>query len=196
MHLHLATNPDHPDPSLAANGVDQAAQGRTDAPITVRQLGPDDRHHIEAVFTELSDQDRYYRFLRPMPTYPPAVMDLLTAMDGHDHVAVGAFVGSTCVGVARFIRSSRRPTSAEVAVTVSGRCRGRGLARRMIAQLDDLAAERDLDRFEIYVHPENRRAARLFRSLGFHLAYEDGTLEGERPVLSGHPAAAALALAA
>lgn len=184
MSLHLLNDSDPTTPPPA------------DGPVTVRELGPADGHHIEAVFADLSDQDRYYRFLRPMPTYPPAVLDLLTAMDGHDHVAVGAFVGPTCVGVARFIRSTRRPTSAEVAVTVSGQARGRGLARRMIALLDDLAAEVNVERFEIYVHPENRKAAHLFRSLGFSLTYEDGTLEGERAVLSGHPAAAALALAA
>ncbi|MEM9565475.1 MAG: GNAT family N-acetyltransferase [Actinomycetota bacterium] len=159
-------------------------------PIEVRQLGETDAHHIEGLFNGLSDQDRYFRFFRPMPTYPTAVMDLLTGMDGIDHVAVGAFVDGTCAGVARFIRSTRRPTVAEVAVSVADGHRGMGLARRLVAALDVLAVDRDIERFEIYVHPGNRPAAQLFRSLGFTLVLDSGTLEGERRVGAAEPAPA------
>ncbi len=159
-------------------------------PIEVRQLGEADGEHIEGLFTGLSDQDRYYRFFRPMPAYPRAVMELLTGMDGIDHVAVGAFADGTCAGVARFIRSTRRPTVAEVAVSVAEAHRGRGLARRLVAALDVLAVDRHIERFEIYVHPANRPAAQLFRSLGFTLVLDSGTLEGERPVGAIQPAPA------
>lgn len=151
-------------------------------PFTFRQLTGDDRDHIEAVFDGLSDQDRYYRFFRPMPTYPASVLELLTGMDGVGHVAVGAFDGDTCVGVARFIRSTRRPESAEVAVTVAGTHRGCGLARRMVESLNELAADRGIGEFEVLVHPSNRAAARLFRSMGFAMALEDGSVIGHRPV--------------
>jgi GNAT superfamily N-acetyltransferase len=151
-------------------------------------LTGDDRHHIEAVFDGLSDQDRYYRFFRPMPTYPTSVLQLLTSMDGVGHVAVGAFDGDTCVGVARFIRSTRRPESAEVAVTVAGTHRGCGLARRMVESLDRLAADRGIDEFEVVVHPSNRAAASLFRSMGFTTALEDGSVIGHRRVgIDQHP---------
>lgn len=150
--------------------------------ITVRQLTIQDDHHITAVFEALSDQDRYYRFFRPMPTYPASVMDLLTGMDGIGHVAVGAFDRGRCVGVARFVRSQRRQDSAEVAVTVSDTHRGCGVARRMVEVLDDLATERGVEEFEVLVHPANRSAASLFRSMGFAMALEDGTVVGHRPV--------------
>jgi len=152
----------------------------------IRQLTDRDHHHIEAVFESLSDQDRYFRFLRPMPTYPASVMELLTGMDGVGHVAVGAFDQDRCVGVARFVRSQRQPGTAEVAVTVSGSHRGRGVARRMVEALDVLGAERGVEVFEVLIHPSNRSAARLFRSMGFTMALEDGSVVGHRPVGAGH----------
>lgn len=151
-------------------------------PFAFRQLTSHDRHHVEALFDGLSDQDRYFRFFRPMPTYPASLLDLLSGMDGVGHVAVGAFDGQACVGVARFIRSTRQPGRAEVAVTVAGTHRGCGLARRMVQSLDQLAADRGIDEFEVLVHPSNRAAARLFRSMGFTMALEDGSVVGHRPV--------------
>ncbi|MEL6981354.1 MAG: GNAT family N-acetyltransferase [Actinomycetota bacterium] len=165
-------------------------------PFPIRQLTSQDHDHIEAVFDGLSDQDRYYRFFRPMPTYPASVRELLTGMDGIGHVAVGAFDGDTCVGVARFVRSSRHPGSAEVAVTVSATHRGYGIARRMVEALDELAAERGIEEFEILVHPSNRAAASLFRSMGFAMALEDGTVVGHRPIGAAKADADQLALAA
>lgn len=165
-------------------------------PVYVRELDSADSAHVEAVFESLSDQDRYFRFFRPMPTYPAAVMDLLTAMDGAGHVAVGIFVDGNCAGVARYICSTRRPGVAEVAVSVHAGFRGRGLAPQMLTALEDIAAERGVERFEILVHPSNRGASRLFRSLGFTLALEDGSLVGERPVGADRAEPGELALAA
>ena len=150
----------------------------TSAPLLVRELTTADRDHVIAVFETLSDQDRFFRFFRPMPTYSSSILQLLTAMDGADHVAVGAFVGPTCVGVARYIRSTHRPSRAEVAVTVSAEMRGRGVARRMLGPLHQLAEKRGVEEFEIYVHPQNRVASRLFASLGFATRFEDGSVVG------------------
>jgi hypothetical protein len=87
--------------------------------IAIRELTAGDRDHIIDLFEQLSDFDRYLRFFRTMPTYPASVLNALTAIDRHNHVAVGAFVDGTCVGVIRYVRLSRRPTTAEVAGTVS-----------------------------------------------------------------------------
>ena len=181
--LPTVPDPTLPDPTLPD-------------PIVIRELSGADRPRIEGLFNGLSDQDRYYRFFRPMPTYPASVIDLLTAMDGIGHVAVGAFDGDRCAGVARFVRSGRRPTTAEVAVTVSAHYRGRSIARRMVERLDDLAADRGIEELEILVHPSNRPAAGLFRSMGFTLAVEDGTIVGHRPVGDGDRSDAEPALAA
>lgn len=151
--------------------------------LMVRELGPDDADQIIAVFEGLSDHDRYTRFFRPMPTYPAATLELLTGMDGVRHVAVGAFDGDRCVAVARFVATARRPSVAEVAVTVAASHRGRGLAGRLVATLGPLAAARGITEFEVDVLPTNRAAASLFRNAGFRMRFDSGSLVGHRAAL-------------
>ncbi len=167
-------------------------------PIVVRELGPADRAAVIELFEGLSDADRYYRFLRPMPSYPPSMVRLLTAMDGVDHIAVGAIdPGGRALGVARFVRYSGRPDTADLAVTVAGAARGRGLARRLIEAAADAAGSVGIVELTIDVHPQNRPALALFRSLGFELHFDDGTIVGRRAVESTlDPEPAALAIAA
>lgn len=150
--------------------------------IDIRELTADDADQIIDVFEKLSDFDRYLRFFRPMPSYPSSVLASLTAMDGADHTAVGAFVDGTCVGVIRSVRLSRRPSSAEVAVTVSSEFRGLGIARRLMAALTELAHATGVEQFEIDVLPSNRAALALFRSLGFTMRFDSGSLVGNRAV--------------
>lgn len=150
--------------------------------IDLRELTAEDREHIVELFEQLSDFDRYLRFFRTMPSYPSSVLDALTAIDGYNHVAVGAFVDGTCIGVIRYIRLSRRPTTAEVAVTVSSGFRGLGVGRRLMIALTELARDRGVEHFEIDVLPANRAAAALFRSLGFAMRFDSGSLVGSRTV--------------
>lgn len=81
-------------------------------------------------------------------------------------------------------------------MTVSGAHRGRGVARRMVESLDELAVERGIEEFEVLVHPANRPAANLFRSMGFAMALDDGSVVGRRPVGIARPEGAELVLAA
>ncbi len=150
--------------------------------VTLLELTADDASQIVELFEQLSEFDRYLRFFRPMPSYPSSTLKALTAMDGHDHVAVGAFVNGTCVGVIRYVRTSRAPTTAEVAVTVSSDYRGLGIARRLMAMLTELALGRDVETFVIDVLPSNRAASALFRSLGFTMRFDSGSLVGTRAV--------------
>ena len=108
------------------------------------------------------------------------VIDLLTAMDGVDHVAYGALAAGRCVGAARFIRATSRPRSAEVAVTVAPEFRSRGIARLLVTALEQRAESCAIDTFEVNIYPENRGASALFRSLGFDTRFEGGVITGER----------------
>ncbi len=151
--------------------------------ITIRELSRADANEIIDFFEGLPADDRFFRFFRPMPVYPPSMLDFLVDIDGVDHMAVGAYDGQRCLGVARCVRQTDRPDTAEVAVSVAAEARRCGLARRMLDALSPVAAEQEVDRFEINVHPENRKAVKLFRSLGFATAFEDGTIVGSRSVI-------------
>jgi acetyltransferase len=146
----------------------------------VRELTSADRANVIDLFDGLSDRDRLFRFFRAMPEYSKPIIDLLTAMDGVDHVAYGALAAGRCVGAARFIRATSRPRSAEVAVTVAPEFRSRGIARLLVTALEQRAESCAIDTFEVNIYPENRGASALFRSLGFDTRFEGGVITGER----------------
>ena len=52
-----------------------------------------------------------------------------------------------------------------------------------MSTLTELAAERGVEHFEIDVLPSNNPAAKLFRSLGFTMAFDSGSLVGSRAVV-------------
>ena len=150
--------------------------------ITLRQLTPGDRKHVRTLFEGLDTHDRMMRFLQPMPRMPDRHIARLSSMDGIGHVAVGAFDGERCVGIARYIRLRNTPGRAEMAVTVASDCRRRGLARRMLGWLEWHADQSGVSEFEVTIAGVNAPAAALARSLGFTLRVQSGELTGVRPV--------------
>ena len=166
------------------SAVDRRAQIRNEGPqspdVLVRELTSEDRADIIGLFEQLSYRDRVFRFFRAMPEYQPPVIELLTAIDGFDHVAYGAFTEGRCVGVARFIRAASRPEAAEVAVTVAPTHRSRGLARLLVGALESPAERCGVDTFEVNIYPENRGASVLFRSLGYNTRFADGIITGSK----------------
>jgi GNAT superfamily N-acetyltransferase len=164
-------------------------------PVRVRPLRPSDAPGIQAGFEALSEMSRYYRFHSGMRRLPERLLRYLTEVDGIDHVALVAFeVGATDasrgVGVARFVRDRAAPRTAEVAVTVLDRAQGRGVARRLLAELGEAARVRGIDTFKLSVIAGNQRARRLIASLG---AVGQGSVAD---VMTFHLPVTALALAA
>lgn len=150
--------------------------------LTLRQIGPADAASMRSFLERLSDHDRYMRFLRPMPRVTESLVDALCSADGALHVAVGAYDDDRLVGVARYVCLRDDPRRAELAFSVDPSYRGRGVARRLIGEVIEHAEGGVPTSIEVYIHPENRTAASLVRSLGFSLRYRDGLLEGEIPV--------------
>lgn len=154
----------------------------TPTTTTIRELSPSDRSDLRSLLEGLSPEDRHRRFLRAMPRIPESVIDALSAIDGHDHVAVGAFEGDRLVGVARFVRLPDEPATAEVAVTVAATHRRAGLGRRLIESLVSMAPERDIDTLEVQIDPANLPARSLAGSLGFRFAFDGHEIVGRRDV--------------
>lgn len=150
--------------------------------LTLRQIGPADAGPMKSFLERLSDHDRYMRFLRPMPRVTDALVDALCSSDGTLHVAIGAFDDDRLVGVARYVCVRQDPRRAELAFSVDPSHRGRGLARKLVGEVIRGAEGGIPESIEVYVHPENRAAAGLVRSLGFSLKYREGLLEGSAPV--------------
>jgi RimJ/RimL family protein N-acetyltransferase len=147
--------------------------------ITLRELVPADRALLAAAFERLSPRSRYLRFLTPLPALPERTLDRLAAVDGREHVALTAVHEGRVVGVARYVRDRRDREVADVAVTVVDAHQGRGLGRRLLVALLELAADRGLRALTFDVHPDNLVMLRLLHSLGARTAWRDGLLHGE-----------------
>ena len=160
--------------------------------ITIRPLVPGDRALLAAAFERLSPRSRYLRFLTPLPALPERTLDRLMAVDGHEHVALAAVLEGELVGVTRYVRDHRDRGLADVAVTVTDDHQGRGLGRRLLVVLLEVAAGHGLRALTFDIHPSNQAGRRLVLSLGARLEWRDGLVHGELPT----PAGAELGVAA
>jgi GNAT superfamily N-acetyltransferase len=154
--------------SVGFSGTNARKLRRPTLPVRVRPIRQSDAPALQAGFEALSEASRYYRFHSGMRSLPERLLSYLTEVDGTDHVALVAFEleGDRGVGVGRFVRDASAPTTAELAVTVLDRAHGRGVARRLVAELGQAARARGIQTFTMNVIAGNQRARRLLSSLG------------------------------
>lgn len=149
-----------------------AAEAEAARSLVIRPIAPSDQAALQAGFAQLSAESRYFRFHAPMARLPDNLARYLTRVDGVDHVALVAYEREprcetgALLGVARFVRSRQVPSSAELAITVADRARGRGLAHALLHRLASQARERGIDTFTMLVLRDNKRVRRLLQHLG------------------------------
>jgi hypothetical protein len=157
-----------------AGGV-RLADGTT---VAIRPLGPGDGNMLAAGFDRLSDLSRYRRFLSPVPRLTSSMLTFLTSVDGINHRAWGAMIdepaGPVGAGVVRWVRSSKDPAVADMAVTVIDDYQGRSLGALLqdIAVIDAFAF--GIERFEGVVLGENIASRRMLARGGARLRPEGG----------------------
>lgn len=134
-----------------------------EATVIVRPLQRDDAAPLLEIFEGLSPRSREQRFLAPKPTLTSADLRQLTAVDGHDHVALAAFsvVDDRPIAVGRFVRSEDDSRSADVAVAVVDAWQGRGVGTLLATALSERARELGIARFSALMAQDNEAAARL-----------------------------------
>lgn len=143
--------------------------------LLVRHIRPTDKRLLNAGFEHLSEETRRKRFLAPKPRLTAADLRYLTEVDGRDHVALIAVLlddWTRPVAVARYVRLSDDPTTAEVAVTVDDDYQGRGIGRRLGLLLADEARANGIERFSAEILGDNIPALRLMRTISDRLAEE------------------------
>jgi RimJ/RimL family protein N-acetyltransferase len=133
-------------------------------------------------FTRLSPRSRQMRFLTRKDELSPAELRHLTDVDHDDHEALGAVdcADGRGVGIARYIRDTEDPQTAEIAVTVIDDWHGRGLGTQLLAQLTERARSAGIRRFTALVAEDNTAVARMLRKAsGSLVSRGPGTVDYE-----------------
>jgi GNAT superfamily N-acetyltransferase len=136
--------------------------------VLIRPIRREDKDVLLDGFGRLSPESRYRRFFSPMSELGHREVRYLTEVDHRTHEALVATDPSTGegYGVARFVRSSTDPRTAEVAVAVVDNWQGRGLGTALLDALAARAREEGVERFTASVLANNPSMLELLRGLG------------------------------
>ena len=136
--------------------------------VLIRPIRPSDKHRLTAGLRRLSERTIRLRFLAAKPRLSAAELRYLTEVDGHDHIALVAVLADdpeTLVAVARCVRLSDRPDTAEMAIVVADPLQGLGLGRRLAQLLADEARAAGVQRFAATMAGDNVAAQRVMRTI-------------------------------
>jgi acetyltransferase len=137
--------------------------------VTVRPIRPEDAEMEASFVRNLSDHARHFRFGTAMKELTREMLVRFTQIDYDRELALLVLVEQggreVEVAVARYARTS--PESADVAIVVSDAWQGKGLGRRLLVRLIELARARGIRRLEGEMLSENLPIRNLLASLGF-----------------------------
>jgi len=136
--------------------------------VRVRPIGPEDSVLVADIFARLSPASRLARFLVPKWRLSIAELRYFTEVDRHNHealIAVTRLRGEP-VGVARFVRDSQDPRSAEVAIEVVDDWQGRGVGSLLVRRLATRARREGVAQFTALMSADNERSRRLLSKAG------------------------------
>lgn len=122
--------------------------------VLFRPIVPGDRVRYERLFTRLSPETLYRRFMTAVPRIDTRLLERLVNVDYTDRLAIVALVEDEIVGVARY--DVLRPGIAEVALVVEDAWQGRGIGSRLLWRISAAARKRGVEAFEAEVLGENR----------------------------------------
>jgi len=136
--------------------------------LVIRPISPDDKEGLSEKFDRLSEESRYRRFLSPHDRLSAAELRYFTEVDHHDHEALVAVDPRTRagVGIARYIRWTEDPQSAELAVAVLDDWQGKRVGTRLASALAERAREEGINVFTAFVLADNNAMLSLARELG------------------------------
>jgi len=162
-YSHMAI---HPYPSqLVAEWT--ASDG---ARVVVRPIRPEDAEIEQAFVRKLSPESRYFRFMDTIRELTPQMLVRFTQIDYDREMAFIAVTDAggeeTEVGVARYV-TNPDASSCEFAIVVADDWQRRGLGRRLMTQLIEVARARGLASMVGHILATNRSMITLSANLGF-----------------------------
>jgi RimJ/RimL family protein N-acetyltransferase len=149
--------------------------------VTVRAIRRDDGNDILEVFRNLDRESIYRRFFSPKKELTEGELKQLTDVDFSQVVALVVTTqgkeGETLIGGGRFAFSGPSSQRAELAFLTEADYRGRGVASLILSQLERIAREMGVVRFEADVLAENQSMLAVFRRSGLPMRLKrDGSV--------------------
>ena len=148
------------------------------AVVTIRPIRPADLELEREFVTGLSPMTGYHRLMSTR-TPSPAELRRFTDIDPAREVALIATTTvdgrERQVGVARYVKDESKPDEAEFAIVLADAWQRRGLGRRLLASLIDVAKRDGVRRLVGTTLSDNEGMLRLARRLGFSLARNRGS---------------------
>lgn len=132
--------------------------------VLIRPIRPTDQVGLRAAHDRLSPESKYSRYLAPKPHLTAADARYLVQIDGDDHVALVATSVEDpdyILAVARFVRLTDEPQTAEFAIVVGDRFHREGLGTALLERLSVFALQRGIERFRATMFADNTAAHRL-----------------------------------
>ena len=146
--------------------------------VTVRPVRPEDAEMEQAFVRGLSPESRYFRFMDTLRELTPSMLVRFTQIDYDREMAFVATMPregrEAEIGVARYV-ANPDGESCEFAIVIADDWHRRGLGRRLMGQLIDVARARGLRTMIGHVLAENRGMLQLCQGLGFAIT---DSLEG------------------
>ena len=167
--------PVHPAPEPAPDAVPVRLPGGL--VVALRPLRRGERDPLLAVFDGMSSASRARRYLTGMVRLPAAMLEPLTDVDGHRHVAWLASMHGHSVGIARSVRDDAGV--AEVAVEVVDDHHGLGIGSALVDAVTTVAAAGGVHRVRASLTTDNEPSRRLVTRIGVRLHVVGDLLEGE-----------------
>lgn len=164
----------------------QLADGRS---VTLRPIRPEDAAMEQEFVKGLSAETRYFRFMDTLRELTPMMLVRFTQLDYDREMAFVAVIEEggreTEIGVTRYI-ANPDGESCEFALVVTDLWQRRGLGRKLMGLLIDVARARGFREMIGDVLAENRRMLELCTELGFANSESpgDATVRRARLVLT------------
>jgi acetyltransferase len=139
--------------------------------VTLRPIRPEDAAIEQAFVQGLSPETRHFRFMNTLRELTPQMLARFTQIDYDREMAFIATLGREGaeqeIGVVRYI-TNPDGESCEFALVVADEWQRRGLGRRLMTHLIEVARARGLREMIGHVLAENAAMLALVESLGFH----------------------------
>ena len=141
--------------------------------VTLRPIRPEDAKMEQAFVCNLSAESRYFRFMNTLRELTPAMLMRFTQIDYDREMAFVATLpgnsAETEIAVCRYISNPDGETC-EFALVVADGWQRRGLGRRLMDLLIEVARSRGLRAMVGHVLADNRPMLTLCSKLGFETA--------------------------